>query len=317
VEETFPRLLSFDPSQPPAVPRHAATVIVMREAAPADGDGGETGGSQLGGIEVFCVLRHQRSSFLGGAVVFPGGKVDPADGADAWGGLTGEPDPRGTAMTEAGGVTPRTLAVAACRETLEEGRILPVDPPLADDEVDALRREVASGEVALAAALARRGRRLAIERLIPWARWITPEAEARRFDARFFLLELPAGQVGRHDEHETTHSFWGRPAAILERAARGEIFLAPPTTRTLELLAPVPDVRRARALAEQQSLRPICPLFVPDDRAPFLALPGDPTHPVRERRVAGATRFVLRDGRFLGEDPPQLDGGPDGRRPVP
>ncbi len=144
---------------------------------------------------------------------------------------------------------------------------------------------------------------------MPWARWITPEAEARRFDARFYLLELPPGQVGRHDEHETTHSFWARPAAILERAVRGEIFLAPPTTRTLELLAAVASVQAARDLAAAQSLRPICPRFVPDERAPFLALPGDPTHEEREKRVAGTTRFVLRDGRFVGEDPPATHAG--------
>jgi 8-oxo-dGTP pyrophosphatase MutT (NUDIX family) len=295
VEETFPRLLSFDASQAPAVPRHAATVIVMREA-----------GGHAGGLEVFCVLRHQRSGFLGGAVVFPGGKVDPADGADVWAELAAEPDARGAALTEAS-PTLRTLAVAACRETLEEASILPVDPPLADVEVDALRREATGAS--LAEALAKRGLRLATDRLVPWARWITPEAEARRFDARFFLLELPPGQVGRHDEHETTHSFWARPAAILERAVRGEIFLAPPTTRTLELLAAATSVRDARAIAAEQSLRPICPLFVPDDRAPFLALPGDPAHRERERRVAGATRFVLRDGRFISEDPPAINAG--------
>jgi 8-oxo-dGTP pyrophosphatase MutT (NUDIX family) len=303
------------------------------------------------GIEVFCVLRHPRSSFLGGAVVFPGGKVDAADGAAAWAELATEPHPRvvmmggpesppkppGDGAITMGGpesppkppgdgdrgaitmVTPRALAVAACRETLEEGRIVPLAsaegaPPLTDAEIDALRIE-AAGEGGLAAALARRGLRLALDQLVPWARWVTPTAESRRFDARFFLLELPPGQVGRHDEHETTMSFWGRPLGVLDRFVRGEIFLAPPTTRSLELLASAPDVRAARALAGEQSLRPICPLFVPDDHTPFLALPGDPTHPVRERRVAGPTRFVLRDGRFLSEEPAGGPAGQGGRAP--
>ncbi len=145
---------------------------------------------------------------------------------------------------------------------------------------------------------------------------MTPEAESRRYDARFFLLELPLGQVGRHDEHETTMSFWARPTTVLQRFARGEIFLAPPTTRTLETLTAAPDVRAAFELAAQQSLRPICPHFVPDDVAPFLALPGDPAHAVRERRVNGPTRFVLRDARFVSEDPPGAieDGGATGGR---
>jgi hypothetical protein len=184
-----------------------------------------------------------------------------------------------------------------------------------DAEMDALRVE-AAGPGGLAGALARRGLRLALHELVPWARWITPAAESRRYDARFFLCALPPSQVGRHDEHETTMSFWARPRALLDRSVRGEIFLAPPTTRSLELLASTPDVRAACALAAEQSLRPICPLFVPDDVAPFLALPGDPAHAVRERRVAGPTRFVLREGRFVGEDPPGLvhDGGARGGR---
>lgn len=290
------------------MPRHASTVVVVREGAP--------------GLEVFCVLRHARSSFLGGAVVFPGGKVDPTDAAEAWAAQATAPHPRAGAMTEAYAaaaepVTARALAVAACRETLEEARIVPVtmggslpaqpvDGVFGGAEVEALHAEVAAAPGSFAAALARAGRRLALDALVPWARWVTPEAESRRFDARFFLLELPAGQRGRHDEHETTMSFWARPTDVLDRFTRGEIFLAPPTTRTLELLATVADVRAARALAGEQSLLPVCPQFVPADEsgAPFLALPGDPAHAVPERRVSGPTRFVLRDGRFVSEDPP-------------
>jgi hypothetical protein len=209
------------------------------------------------------------------------------------------------------GVTPRGLAVAACRETLEEGLLVPIDPPLDDVGVAALRAE--AGGLGFAAAVRARRARLRIDRLVPWARWVTPEAESRRFDARFFLLALPPGQVGRHDEHETTMSFWATPDDVLGRSARGEIFLAPPTTRTLELLATVSSVEGAFALAAQQSLRPICPLFVPDERSPFLALPGDPAHPVREIRVPGPTRFVFRDGRLVSEEAPaDLPGGDTG-----
>jgi 8-oxo-dGTP pyrophosphatase MutT (NUDIX family) len=292
-------LLSFDPKRDPTVPRHASTVVVVRDGA--------------SGLEVFLVLRHTKSAFLGGAVVFPGGKLDPSDDDPAWGAQTTTPHPRAGMLVAAyeghDAPTARALAVAACRETLEEGRILPLDAPIADAEVEALRVALVASPGSLCAALTRLGRRLALDALVPWARWVTPGAEARRFDARFYLLELPAGQVGRHDEHETTMSFWGRPAEVLERFTRGEIVLAPPTTRTLELLASCPDVRAARALAMEQSLLPVCPSFQPGDEAPFLALPGDPTHEVRERRVSGPTRFVLRDGRFVSEDPPPDAGG--------
>ncbi|HVY48739.1 MAG TPA: hypothetical protein VHB21_22780, partial [Minicystis sp.] len=145
---------------------------------------------------------------------------------------------------------------------------------------------------------------LATHRLVPFARWITPEAESRRFDARFFLIEMPAGQIARADERETTLSFWDGPAAVLERAARGEFFLAPPTSRALELRAEVPSVAAAVAVAERQSLLPICPVFVAGD-PPFIALPGDPMHPVRERRVDGVTRYAMRDGRIVAEAAPE------------
>src|SRR5262249_20113566 len=149
----------------------------------------------------------------------------------------------------------RAIAVAACREALEESNLVPLvrtaapGQPVGDAEVDALRREANGKDGGLAVALDRHGLRLALHGLVPWARWVTPEAESRRYDARFFLLELPLGQVGRHDEHETTMSFWARPSTVLQRFARGEIFLAPPTTRTLELLDGAEDVRAAFALA--------------------------------------------------------------------
>jgi len=307
-------LLDFEPNRIPAPPRDAATVVVLR-----DQPGEETSHPRL---EVFCVRRHANSAFLGGAIVFPGGKVDPADGTEAWDTLGTELHPRASLLVDASvaGVSARTLAVAACREMLEEGGIVPVDRPLAAEDCDALREELRASTTSLSVALGRRGLRLALDRLVPWARWVTPEMESRRFDARFFLLELPAGQLGTHDRHETTMSFWARPAEVLERFARGEFFLAPPTTRTLELLAHAHDVRAALALAGEQSLRPICPRFVAGgsapadasggaegasvDDAPYLALPGDPSHEIAERRVHGPTRFVLREGRFVSEDAP-------------
>jgi 8-oxo-dGTP pyrophosphatase MutT (NUDIX family) len=306
VEETFPRLLNFDQNQAPAAPpppAPAATVVVLRQIADLP-----SAPRSSAGLEVFCVRRHQRSGFLGGAVVFPGGKVDVADTLPIWTELAGKAHPRIAALAGAGEdalASVRALAVAACREMLEEAGIVPVDPPASMEVVEALRKEAGGRDHAVfPAALAQRGLRLTLEKLVPWARWITPTAEPRRFDARFFLLELPLGQVGRHDDHETTMSFWAPPAEVLDRAARGEIFLAPPTSRTLELLAGVSSVAGAVALAAEQSLRPICPLFVPDPAAPFLALPGDPAHAVRERAVAGPTRFVLREGRFVSEEPP-------------
>ncbi len=276
-----------------AVPTPAATVIVLRAAG--------------AGIEVFCVRRHADIAFLGGAVVFPGGKLDPADrelrgpfargvGARACAMVDGEP---GAAEGEA-----TALAVAACREALEEAAIFPAldatGRPFDAASTLAMREKIEGG-TPLAVILAAHGARLDLGALVPFARWVTPEAERRRFDARFYLLPLPEGQVGAHDDKETTLGFWDTARGVLARFERGEVQLAPPTTRSLELLAEARSIAEAVTVAEAQTLLPVCPVFLAGD-PPVLALPGDPAHPIREARLAGASRFVLRDGRFVSED---------------
>lgn len=282
--------LAADREAAPALP--AATVLILREAA--------------AGLEVFCVQRHQGIAFMGGAVVFPGGKLDPADHVFA--GLATDPAPVGTRLIDDGDEAAlRALAVAACREAAEEAAIVAARRPdgswLDDAEALAVRVGLDAGR-SFEAELAMRGARLELAALVPFARWVTPTAERRRYDARFFLLHVPAGQQGHHDGKETTRGFWDTPAGVLARFAAGEVQLAPPTTRSLELLAASRTLADAIAVASAQSLRPVCPHFVPGD-PPVLALPGDPAHPVAEARVAGPSRFVLRDGRFVSEEPAQ------------
>jgi 8-oxo-dGTP pyrophosphatase MutT (NUDIX family) len=259
------------------------------------------------GIEVFCVRRHAASAFLGGAVVFPGGKLDDEDSAFAERlGATPDfpalrPQPRASDFADAEASAPSALALAicACRETLEEAAILPTLPPIDDARARALRAELeAAGGKGFARLLERDGLALRVADLVPFARWITPEAESRRYDTRFFVTALPPGQEGAHDMHETVWGIWAAPAAMLASFERGDVQLAPPTLRSLELLAEARDVDHALAIAAAQPLAPICPLFVASD-PPMLVLPGDAEHPIREARIAGSTRFVLRDGRFV------------------
>jgi len=266
-------VLDFDPTRSPAPPRDAATVVLVRDAAD--------------GIEVFCVERSKQSRFLGGAIVFPGGKVDPADGDATWEALSTEP--RGFA---------RTFGVAACRETLEEAAILLTTGEVSDPEAFALRAELAANPGALRSFLADRSLRLDLAALHPLARWVTPTAEARRFDTRFFLAVAPRGQSGAHDDHETMASFWASPAETLHRWEIGEVQVAPPTHNTLALLAASKTTAEAIALAEAASLEPICPRLVEADGTLALALPGDPEHEVPERRAFGGSRYVLRGDRW-------------------
>ena len=280
-------MLKFEPGREPVEPRAAATLLVVR-----DGDGGP---------ELFCVRRHAASAFMGGAVVFPGGKLDEADAADAFEALTTGLAPRAERFADDPAVA-RAFAVCACREALEEAMLLPSDPPLGDEALSAMRASLASGE-SFAALIEGASSKLATDRLVPFARWVTPAAETRRYDARFYLTRAPEGQRGRHDEHETVSSVWSTPARMLEAFEAGDVFLAPPTTRCLELLATVSDVDAALELATAQTLEPICPELLPGEDRIVLALPGDPEHSVAEKRVAGPTRFVLEDGRLISADP--------------
>ena len=89
---------------------------------------------------------------------------------------------------------------------------------------------------------------------------------------------------------------------MLQQFEQREIALFPPTHRTLELLLAKRSVDEALAVAETATLEVICPRFVVEDGTPVLALPGDPRHEVRERRIVGGSRYVLADGLWVTRD---------------
>jgi 8-oxo-dGTP pyrophosphatase MutT (NUDIX family) len=291
-------VLDLKLDRPATPPKDAATVVLVRDG--------------VGGIEIFCVERSKQSRFLGGAIVFPGGKLDASDGSDEWAALATAP------RTPRPGKEPfatdekhlRALAIAACRETLEEAAILHVcGGRVSQDELFELRAELAHAPAALREFLARRALRLHLEALHPLARWVTPVAESRRYDARFFVAVAPAGLRGAHDEHETMASFWATPAEVLRRWEAGEVQVAPPTHRTIALLSTCSTAADVLALAAQSCLDPVCPRLVQQTEGASvtlaLTLPGDPEHDVAETRVPGPSRYVLRGDRWLAEDAPR------------
>src|ERR1700722_18432213 len=185
----------------PAVPRDAATVILVRPAAgPETGTAGpETGAA---GVEVYLLLRTQALEFAPGACVFPGGSVDARD-ADPGIAETGWAGPAPADFGHLLGVPAdraRALVCAAVRETFEESGVLLAGPSpteLVPDSADLARdrRALLDGSLSLSELLARRGLLLRADLLTPWARGVPPEVSPRRFDTWFFAAALPAGQL--------------------------------------------------------------------------------------------------------------------------
>lgn len=133
--------------------------------------------------------------------------------------------------------------------------------------------------------------------LQPFAHWVTPEIETRRYDTRFFLARMPEGQTARCDEGETTALEWLSPEAAIERFNRRELLLPPPTYTSIRQLAPRSSIDDVFAWAKSRPIARIMPGFFKNGDEVTLTLPGDPTFPaVADWDVPEETRFVLQDG---------------------
>lgn len=133
--------------------------------------------------------------------------------------------------------------------------------------------------------------------LHPFAHWVTPEVEHRRYDTRFFLARMPAGQQAKHDEREATALDWLSPAEAIARFERRELLLPPPTWTTIREIARYPSVDALLVWARARKIVRVMPGFVQDAGTTVLTLPGDPLMPaIPGWEVPEETRFVLQEG---------------------
>ena len=217
----------------PVAPVLAATILLVRNAPD--------------GLEVFMVKRHHQIDFVSGALVFPGGKVhrddtetglsDFADGGADW------------------SAEQRSLGAAAIREAFEESGILLARDAKTGDLVHAEKLEalepyralLEKHEIPLLELLRGEDLRLALDQLVPFAHWITPENMPKRFDTHFFIAPSPVGHLGRHDGRESVDSTWIAPArAISDRKTWNVVF---PTKLNLMKLSASCTVAEAVAAA--------------------------------------------------------------------
>ena len=175
----------------PSVPAAAASVILLRDSPD--------------GLETYLLHRHALMPFAPSMVVFPGGRVDPADAASG-------PDP---------------IRRCAVRETAEETGVV-----------------------------------IAETDLYPWARWITPEIEPRRYDTWFFVTALPLDQEAADLSGETDRAEWSTPPAALTAQREGLIKMLPPTLSILIELADLHTVAEVFDYAHDRQIEPVLPRLV-------------------------------------------------------
>ena len=184
------------------------------------------------------------------------------------------------------------------------GRVDAGDHPSADAQLPrATFRDLSDAEEAAYRAAAVReleeeaNVRITIADLHPFAHWVTPEIEIKRFDTRFFLARMPHGQVAKHDEGETTALEWLSPQEAIERFNRRELLLPPPTYTSIRQLAPRTSIEDVFAWAKARPIARVMPGFFKDGEVATMTLPGDPMFPtIPGWEVPEETRFVLQDG---------------------
>jgi 8-oxo-dGTP pyrophosphatase MutT (NUDIX family) len=250
------------PDQQTPIP--AATLVIFRErpnSAP----------------ELLMVERAKAMVFAGGALVFPGGRVDPGD--------------HGLARTLGGEPDDTAARIAAIRETIEEaGLPIGLAPPPPPDTLSALRQALHAGRP-FAQALAEAKARLDLGQLIPFARWLPAHAHMRIFDTRFYLARLPAGApIASVDETENVRLLWATAAQVLADADAGRVTIIYPTRRNLERLATFESFDDAEAQARTVPVRTITPFAENRDGVAHLCIPDDAGYPITAEPMHDAMR---------------------------
>jgi len=260
----------FDPSTVPISP--AATVMLVRDAV--DGNPG---------VEVFMLRRTARASFGAGMYVFPGGRVDAADGgAEVTAHCRGLDDRDASRQLgiELGGLA---YWVAAVRECFEEAGVLLAEPRSGGslDLRNEDRHAVHDGALSLVELCRRDDLVLDFSTTHYVDHWVTPQGERRRFDTRFFVTEAPPDQEPLHDDKETVESLWVRPTEALRLQAAGELTMMPPTVANLGFLEPHATAHAAveagAAVVDPPRVEPRVRLG-DDGRIVGVAMPGDPDY---------------------------------------
>jgi 8-oxo-dGTP pyrophosphatase MutT (NUDIX family) len=296
-----------------SIPKKSATVILLRDKNPE-------------GFEVFLLKRHEKSSFMGGNYVYPGGRIDPDDGTLEICSLC-----KGISTEQVhqmfGGSIPseESLAfwIAGIRELFEESGVLltydqkgnlfqPKNSVERERFLD-YRGHLQKGKLTFYQLAQKEGLLLAMDQLHYYAHWITPEAMSQRFDTRFFLALHTIGQEASHDEKETIAGLWLTPQKALAENLEGEVVLSPPTLKTLEDLSRFKTINDLFDSIKTTEIRPILPILTKISDQSFILFPWDAEYEMFQRGEVpnhidhgrpsqpgdNTTRVILKEDRWL------------------
>ncbi len=256
-----------DPQKQPPPPRPATTVLLLRPSTPGD---------MASPLEVFMVVRHQQIDSFSGALVFPGGKLEDADGDARLRLRCGGADKIGDEELK--------FRIAGVREAFEECGVLLARQRgqrgvIAAADLLAIeqrwRAKLAKDEASIVDLVESEDLELATDLMVPFAHWITPTFVSKRFDTWFFLAEAPEDQIALHDGSESVDSVWIGAQPAIDEATAGRRTLVHATTKNLELLAEGKTVPGALAAASARKIVTVQPWLESRDGKRFLHIPPD------------------------------------------
>jgi 8-oxo-dGTP pyrophosphatase MutT (NUDIX family) len=257
-----------DGGRPPVEARDASTVVLVR-----------TGDGAPGGLEVYLLRRHVDMAFAAGMCVFPGGGVDKRD-FDADIGWVGPTPARWAELLDTDEAFARALVCAAVRETFEESGVLlagPTTDTVVEDTTgedwEADRRRLEGREVSFTDFLERRGLKLRTDLLRLWGSWVTPVFEPRRFNARFFVAELPAGQITRDVSTESDQVVWLSVRDAIRSVDDHRMLMLPPTYCTCLELYDFTRPAEVLTAADTRELTVIEPEALVGEDGAYLSIP--------------------------------------------
>jgi 8-oxo-dGTP pyrophosphatase MutT (NUDIX family) len=296
-----------------AIPKKAATVILLREIKPQ-------------GFEVFLLKRHEKSSFMGGNFVYPGGRVDQNDGTSEICSHCKGISPEQAHQILGAPISPEeSLAywVAGIRELFEEagvllaydhaGTLFRLKDPGQQEKFLNYRDLLQNGKLTISQLVEEARLLLAVDQLHYYAHWITPEARSERFDTRFFLSCHPEGQEATYDQKETTTGVWFTPQKALEENVKGEAALSPPTLKTLEDLSRFSSIEEVLKSLSKNEILPILPVHTKVSGDPVIIFPWDSEYEIFQKGEIptpvdhgtpsstgdNTTRLILKKGYWL------------------